>query len=1340
MRMAATLLRKTGYSVTLAAAVAFSSATPAGTLGLSDAPLFLATGAQPNLIMAIDDSGSMDNETLFPTNDGAAWWRSNSSGTCTTATDNNSFVGCRNNDDGSSDIPVAGKLNFNNAGNANGTWKKFVYLFPNGLGSGYQTARRRSGDGNNDHFAIPPLPTYAWARSSAHNAAYFDPEVEYTKWKDGGGYTFSNADPAATRFDPIFEAGVTIDLTHDVAGQSNPLPTTTCESLPARSDSDNNFYFKAYQGMTLPQGTCFMATAMQVPDGPDWNDDPDIYDAAPNWQVVRSGNCAVGTVNGCLTTSTSGTTTTDRTFTLLTGTRVAIRYFPATFWLPASRTLADYGYLESKKITGGKAPDGTELIGYQIKEENFEAGKYTAAINNFANWFQYYRKRHMALRAGLGESFASVTGVRVDGFTINDRKDVTMATLDDPVNRSALYTKFYRDWVRSGGTPNRNAVARIIDNYKRTDSGAPITAACQKNFGMLFTDGFSNQPATDDGITGNFDGVDAGEEPPYQDDVDSTMADATLSAFTGPLRTGDDFDLGKVPVKKVCQNLPADDNGRTDCNPDLHMNFYAVTLGARGLLFDPDDENLDPFDATQTPVWPDNFPARHPSAVDDLWHATINGRGKLLNARSPKDISNQLNAVLLSLTEVDSTAASAALNSGSISSDSVIFQAKFFPDTWTGELLSYEINPDNGTLRMDSMRGADLDAPNSREIFTINSSGVGMLFDATSVQADAVRSEQLAPTLAAADRPAEVEKIVNYIRGAATNESTENGGYRIREGRKGSDAPLGDIVNSAPLYVAAPPFRYRDSLEFTSTDPDVAIPDAARYSKFASDNKDRQAMVYVGANDGMLHAFKADKTGRGQEVFAYVPGALFSKLPALTSRTYGHEFYVDGSPSLGDAYFDGAWHTVVAGGLNAGGQGIYALDVTDPETFGANDVLWEFTDEDDPDLGFTYAQPSIVRLANNKWYVVVGNGYNNMLDDDAADATEDTTRVSTTGNAVLYLIELATGEAIKLDTGVGFDERPDDSIPYGNGLATPSAVDVNGDRNVDYVYAGDLYGNMWRFDLRNSNPDNWGVSYSGQPLFKARTDTGQVQPITVRPEVARGPEGNGQIVLFGTGKYLETTDRVITPEVVQSFYGIIDRGSAVTYTTRSTTLLEQTIDYQGPFGDFTVRVTSDAKLSSGKRGWFMDLLNPARYEGEKQVTNPIVRNGAVIFTTLIPSNDPCTFGGNSWLMELDLLDGSRLDTSPFDLNNDGEFDSEDLVQASEDDDEDTTDDNVPASGIYSEEGILQTPGVGDGRYGTEETGKAVQYKYLPGSSGEVQVVIENPRLGGNGRQSWRQIR
>ncbi|MGH8533221.1 MAG: pilus assembly protein [Gammaproteobacteria bacterium] len=240
----------------------------------------------------------------------------------------------------------------------------------------------------------------------------------------------------------------------------------------------------------------------------------------------------------------------------------------------------------------------------------------------------------------------------------------------------------------------------------------------------------------------------------------------------------------------------------------------------------------------------------------------------------------------------------------------------------------------------------------------------------------------------------------------------------------------------------------------------------------------------MGANDGMLHAFDA-YTGptAGEEAFAYVPAADYKNLNQLTNPSYTHKFYVDGAPTVGDAFFGGSWPTVLVGGLRAGGQAIYALDITDPpgssdnETGIAAKVLWEFNDVEDPlannpdygdkDLGDTFSEPNIVRLHNGQWAAVFGNGYNNTKSDGLLTT-------STTGNAVLYIVDIATGELIKkIDTGVGKTQDPKtatlaNQLP--NGLATPAPIDANGDSIVDYIYAGDLFGNLWKFDVSSSNP------------------------------------------------------------------------------------------------------------------------------------------------------------------------------------------------------------------------------------------------------------------------------
>lgn len=1302
MRMAITLVRKAGYSVTIAAAVAFSSTAPAAPLSLPDTPLFLSAGAQPNLIMAIDDSGSMDFETLFPGNDGAAWWRNGDSGNCTAVGDD-SFVGCVSNSTGTTDIPAAGRLNFNNGGNSSGTWKKFSYLFPNGYNNANDSGRRRLADSTNDHFAIPPLPAFAWSRSPVYNAAYFNPEATYTPWVNGGGYSFTDATPTAARFDPVFETSITINLTQDMAGVGNADPAAACtnSALPNRGD---NFYFRVYSGMTLPSGTCFRSS---------------LGDNTGNWQVVRTQGCRVGVNNECFTNDNG----TNRTLTLPNDARVAIRYFPATFYLPASVSLpANYGYTGTV-LTGGVAPDGTALNGYQIKPTNFAStNQYDAAIKNFANWFQFYRKRHQALRAGLGESFKTLTGLRVDGFTINNRQDVTMASIDNAANRADLYRKFYTEWVRSGGTPNRSAVARIIDNFKRTDANAPVTLACQKNFGMLFTDGFSNAPTAGDGIQGVYGNVDQNQDSPYADSYAGSLADAVMSAYINPLRSGAGFPSGQVSPQRGCPTSGTYPGGPLDCNRDLHMNFYAVTLGTRGLLFNS-DTTLDPY--ANPPTWPTTFPARHPSAVDDLWHATINGRGQLLNARSPQEIATKLQAVLSSITSQTSTAAAASVNGSRINAGSRVYQPRFDSSNWTGQILSYSVTPSTGELSPPSNL-ASVPTASNRNIYTRNTARQPVEFTWAALQSDTDRVALLDPNRDAA----EAERMLNYLRGDSTNEVSSDGRrgkYRRRVERNDTPNKLGDIVGSAPLYIAAPPFRYRDSLE------------SAPYSAFAATNRNRTPMIYVGANDGMLHAFNAST---GVEAFAYIPGAVFPKLRNLAAQDYGHQFYVDGPPSMGDAFFArngrSAWRTVLAGGLNKGGQGVYAIDVTDPSSISASSMFLEFTDANDRDLGFTYSQPQIAKFRDNNWYLVFGNGYNSTFDDGNA---------STTGNAVLFMIDLGSGVVRKIDTGVGNAQRPT-GIAYDNGMSTPVLADMDGDGVVEAVYAGDLFGNMWKFDVSATDPGSWGVAFGRTPLFVARTDSGQVQPITVRPEVTRGPTGAGTMVVFGTGKYLEPSDKSRTPRVDQSFYGILDFNAAVTYSSRQSVLTRQTIlshltvSKQAPGGGTitsTLRVTSDNPLG-GNQGWFIDLVSPGdTYQAEKQVTNPQIRDNRVIFTTLIPDQDPCGFGGTGWLMELDVRDGSRLDDSPFDLNRDGLFTSEDNVTV------------VPAtstspamsgasSGLLSQEGVPQMPIITYGNFGEGDQAKPVQYKYMPGSSGNMQMVIENPGPNATGRQSWRQIR
>jgi type IV pilus assembly protein PilY1 len=703
-------------------------------------------------------------------------------------------------------------------------------------------------------------------------------------------------------------------------------------------------------------------------------------------------------------------------------------------------------------------------------------------------------------------------------------------------------------------------------------------------------------------------------------------------------------------------------------------------------------------------------------------------------------LKDQLSAAFDEIIRRTGSASSASVNTGSISSDTRVYQAKFNSGDWTGNLLSYPVNVTDGTLlppEWDAAQKVSAQTPTNRVIITKNAdTGAGVPFRWANIGATHQGELQPSDTRGSAR--------LDYLRGDASQESLNGGVFRNRP------AKLGDIVSSSPTYVGKPPMGYPDSLE--------SVP----YSSFAAANVNRQKMVYVGANDGMLHGFDAGtSTTKGQERIAFVPSAVFPNLHELTKPNYSHKFYVDGTPTVGDVFYNGAWHTILVGSLNKGGKSIFALDVTNPAAFSEANASslfrWEFTDQD---LGLTYSRPAIAKLHDNRWYAIFGNGYNN---------TTGTAPVSSAGRATLFIVDIETGALTKKIVTNTTNNPGAPTTP--NGLATPALVDVDRDNIVDYAYAGDLLGNLWKFDLRATSVGSTLVAYSGVPLFVAKDAAGVRQPITERPEVGRGPKGNGLMVLVGTGKFMESTDKA--PTQTQTFYGIYDKNTGTAATdvlpatmrsvlTQQTILAEQNFTFTTASGStvtFPMRVTS-ANTVGTNRGWYMDFLSPntPNFRGEMQVSNPVLRNGRVIFTTLIPDPDPCSGGGTSWLMEMDAISGSRLTESPFDPNEDGVFSEADMVTVNIG----GVDILVPVSALQSEVGIAQapgilftpgTPGVPGGSSSSSSSSSSggspptppMESKYLSGSApnasgSTLHRVKENPGANSKNRQSWRQLK
>ena len=509
--------------------------------------------------------------------------------------------------------------------------------------------------------------------------------------------------------------------------------------------------------------------------------------------------------------------------------------------------------------------------------------------------------------------------------------------------------------------------------------------------------------------------------------------------------------------------------------------------------------------------------------------------------------------------------------------------------------------------------------------------------------------------------------------------------------------PLGDIVNSSPYYVAAPAYGYFDDFE------------AKPYSAFVSTYMKRQAVIYAGANDGMLHAFNATTGG---EIFAYVPAAVYESLPQLGSLNYGHRFYADGPPTVGDVFYANDWHTLLVAGMRAGAKGVYALDVTKPADFseaGAGGMVrWEFQD---PDLGFVFGQPLLVKTNNGRWSVVVSGGYN------AGNAS---------GHAVLFVLDAETGALIKkIDTAAGTAASP-------NGLSAPAAIDNNGDGIVDVVYAGDLNGNLWKFDLKSATASDWGLGNAALALFI----TPGAQPITVRPDVSRFP-GGGYLVGFGTGRYLASGDQ--GDASVQSVYAIVDKGTGATVTladlqlqsiletaTRGGVLYRLSTHAVGAPVDDTI--TGDALISrpaylKDKKGWYVNLPTT----GERVIEDAQFRGGRLILVSMIPdTTSACASGGKSWLLEFDALTGNRLDGITFDTNADQDFTALDYV-------------NFPASGTKGNNVTGRFIDAVASKPGTITKGK-VGYRVISTGDGKDLSVRVPQSVPTDGRAMWREVR
>ena len=815
---------------------------------------------------------------------------------------------------------------------------------------------------------------------------------------------------------------------------------------------------------------------------------------------------------------------------------------------------------------------------------------------------------------------------------------------------------------------------------------SPIQYACQKSFVIVITDGYPTQDT-------NFptdDADDPNDWLPNWDRIDTVTTVADYPNF----KSGSD---GFRPVGATT------DEGHTLWMDDIAKFAYDTDMrkgSSGGVDFDPAT-----FTKQNLVTYTVGFAASNPMLAD----AARLGTGIYKTAGNEAELTAALQAALADIDEKTRSAASVATNSTRLATDSFIFQALFSPKDWGGDLLAFPIGrggaiaeiiggvpvlnlPGTADDRTGWSAAGNMPAASDRKIYTYDPGTTsGMEFEWGNLT---VAQKGFLNKNASGGVDSLGANRVAYLRGDQSNEAPDGNDFRARS------KILGDIINSDPAFAGQQNYGF-DLLPGA---------EGGSYKEFLEAAAERTPMVYVAANDGMLHGFNAVS---GVESFAFMPNSVYPTLSRVTDAGFNldHRLINDGAPKTLDAYLGGSWKTVLLGSLGGGGEGVYALDVTDPDYFDGDSVLWEFTSTNDSDMGFAVPQATIARLNGDHWVAIVPNGYNS----DGANV----------GTAVLFILDLETGAKLKeIDTGAGGD----------NGLSAATPVDVDGDRITDYIYAGDLKGNLWKFDVTSADPDDWKIAFSGAPLYTACSSdpctAGNRQPITARPEVGISPP-EGYFVYFGTGRYFAVGD-VGVGTGANTIYAIRDKNekgsvSQVLPGAGRSTLLEQTIvdEQTYTFGGYTenIRTSTNLPITDTHDGWFMDLPTA----GERQVSTPILRGGRLIFTTVIPSGDVCSAGGDSWLMEIDALTGSRLTESPFDLNRDRSFNAEDFAFLDSDDPDSK---KVPVSGRQSKQGIIKTPGI--------VTDDRIEYKYASGSAGGIDTTVENAGKQ-RGRQSWREI-
>ncbi len=905
----------------------------------------------------------------------------------------------------------------------------------------------------------------------------------------------------------------------------------------------------------------------------------------------------------------------------------------------------------------------------------------------------------------------------------------------DPV--SELYYTALRYFKNQG---NVSAYSSLNDNsqaerYKTadgfpviTDWNDPITYACQKNIILGIGDVNTHRDKNLPGATSS-----TGEptKPTAVSDdttVDVVAATAKVGQLEGvDLKQSSDAYTGRYNSAYIA-GLAYDAHTR-----DIRPNMSGIQSVSTYWVDVREGQSLS--SKANNQYWlaakyggftvPDNFQPYSSSTTsstitDAMWWT--NGQTLSTGDKRPdnffvaSDAENMVNSLKQAFAQIvketQSSTTSLASNSTQLETDSALYQSRFKSSDWSGDLQAKTINASGTVASTATWSAADkLDALGSvsdRKIFTSNtlvsrSSGAyftsttGANFTWAALDPGTKAALQSSGTGTSVNETTGADRLA-YLRGDRSQEIDDDNPSRPFRQR---GSRLGDIVNSDPQYIHKQDFGYN----LLSGSAWGTVGNSYLSFRSSSAYQNRTPLVVVGANDGMLHGFNAGLgSSGGSELFAYVPRSIAGDLHALTDPNYTHRYYVDGTPAFSDAWIGNAWKTIVVGTTGAGGNSVFAIDVTAPGNMSSSNVLWEFTA---PDMAYPIQKPSIVALANGKFGVIVSSGFVNTA--------------VTTGH--VWVLDAADGSVIKKFT-----------MNTTGGMGEPLAVDLNNDRVADRIYVGDTVGNLWRLDINSSTPSSWDSPLKSggniAPLFMAKDGSNRAQPITAPLSAALNTDG-APIVVFGTGSFYQTSDTDLSQNRrIESFYGLIDKGSTITRND----LTEQKILAQTSISnsDNKGRVLSNNTLAANAKGWYLDLLwkqaegGSNTLTGERVVSRPVLRSGVVSFTTLTPSDDPCSGGGTSWIMALNVFSGARLATNYFDVNNDGVVDENDYYI-------DADGNKIPYSGISdSQDGAIKTPS-----FFTSDTQDLICFIGSSGSTPQCSPIQSGART--SARISWREV-